>query len=96
MDSDRIVQIVSKIDLVLITDNKIDIPNNIINISNKYDLYIKSGKNNVFLIHKEDFIISHSTLEFTTIDCKFSNIKILDRKGKRKLKLLLIDDLINH
>lgn len=95
MDSYRIVQIVNKFDLIIGID-EIFVPNNIINISNKYDLYIKSGKNNVFLIHKEDFIISHSTLEFTTIDCPFSNINLLDKKGKRKLKLLLIDDLINH
>lgn len=96
MDSDRIIQIVSRIDLVLIDDNKIDIPNDIINISDKYDLYIKSGKNNIFLIHKENFMISNSTLHFTTIDCLFSNIKLLDKKGKRKFKLLLINDLINH
>ena len=94
MDSDRIVQIVSRIDLVLIDDNKIDIPNDIINISNKYDLYIKSVKNNIFLICKEYFIISHSTLEFTTI--RFSTIKLLNKKGKRKFKLLLIENLLNH
>ena len=93
MDSDRIVQIVSKFDLI-IGDDEIIISNNIINISDKYDLYIKSGKNNIFLIHKEDFIISHSKLEFTTI--LFKNIKLLDKKGKRKFKLLLINDLINH
>lgn len=93
MDSDRIVQIVNKFDLI-IGDDEIIIPNKIINISNKYDLYIKSVKNNIFLICKEYFIISHSTLEFTTI--RFSTIKLLNKKGKRKLKLLFIENLLNH
>jgi hypothetical protein len=94
MDSYRIVQIVNKFDLIIIGDGEIIIPNNIINISNKYDLYIKSGKNNIFLICKEDFIIPHSTLEFTTI--RFSTVKLLNKKGKRKLKLLFIENLLNH
>ncbi len=93
MDSYRIIQVINKFELI-VGDDEIIIPNNTISISDKYDLYIKSGRNNIFLIHKEDFIISHSTLEFTTI--LFEKIKLLDRKGKRKLKLLLIDDLINH
>ncbi len=95
MDSNRIVQIVNKFELIIGND-EIVVPNNIINISNKYDLYIKSGKNNIFIIHKEDFIIKTSAFGFTTIKFVSSNVKILDKKEKRKLKLLLIDDLINH
>ena len=89
MDSKRIIQILNKSDITIHSNGKIDIPNNIINISDKHDLYIKSGRNNIFIINKEYFKILYYSLNYTSIKCFYSDIKLLSRKEKRRFRLFL-------